>query len=67
MNGITVNPNEKGTRVGLWSVKRMMELMYERNDLVLLDNIDPHGCINQIYVPFKVKHELEEETIQKNI
>jgi sensor histidine kinase YesM len=64
MNGITEKTSEKGERIGLWSIKRMMELMYEREDLVSLANIDPHGCLNRIYVPPKAKHELEEETIQ---
>lgn len=58
---------EKGERIGLRSIKRMMELMYERKDLVLLSNIEPHGCMNRIYVPKVAKHELEEETIQKTI
>lgn len=67
MNGITDYTSEKGTRIGLWSIKRMMELMYERNDLVFLKNIHPHGCLNRIYVPFNAKHELEEETIQTKL
>lgn len=60
MNGISDNACEKGSRIGLWSIKRMMELMYEKNDLVVLDNIEPHGCRNRIYVPVKAKHEIEE-------
>jgi sensor histidine kinase YesM len=67
MNGITDYTSEKGTRIGLWSIKRMMELMYERNDLVVLTNIYPHGCLNRIYVPKNTKHELEEETIQTKL
>lgn len=58
MNGIRNNSNERGTRIGLWSLKRMMELMYERNDLLILENIEPHGCRNRIYVPEKAKHEM---------
>jgi sensor histidine kinase YesM len=67
MNGFKGKTSEKGTRVGLWSIKRMIELMYEKNDLVVLENIDPHGCRNKIYVPINVKHELKEETIQTKI
>ncbi|RDY33077.1 sensor histidine kinase [Lachnotalea glycerini] len=67
MNGHTKNISEKGNRIGLWSIKRLMELMYERNDLVMLENINPHGCLNKIYVPENPKHELEEETIQIKI
>jgi Putative regulator of cell autolysis len=67
MNGFSNNNSESGTRIGLWSIKRMMELMYERSDLVVLENIEPHGCRNRIYVPAKAKHELAEETIQTKI
>ncbi len=51
MNGDAERPNDDGERVGLWSVKRMMELMYERTDLIELSNVDPHGCLNLIRVP----------------
>lgn len=67
MNGRAENSNSAGTRIGLWSIKRMMELMYEREDLVFLENISPHGCLNKIYVPEKPVHELEEETIQTKL
>lgn len=42
---------EDGTRVGLWSVKRLLELMYDRRNLFLISNIEPHGALNQIYIP----------------
>ena len=67
MSGNARKTSEKGTRIGLWSVKRMMELMYERKDLIVLENINPHGCLNKIYIPAKAKHELEEETIQTKL
>lgn len=67
MNGLTEHSPGKGERIGLWSVRRMMELMYERKGLVQLSNIEPHGCMNRICVPRKPAHELEEETIQKTI
>lgn len=67
MNGITEKPMEDGSRIGLWSIKRIMELMYERNDLVQLENIEPHGCLNKIYVPAKPVNELDKETIQNYI
>lgn len=57
MNGVTTKTSDKGTRIGLWGIKSMMELMYERNGLVVLENIEPHGCLNKIYVPQKVKYE----------
>ena len=43
MNGQGRPRTADGTRVGLWSVKRMLELMYERGDLLELKNIEPHG------------------------
>ena len=67
MNGISSKVNEKGKRIGLWSIKRMIELMYERDDLVHIENIRPHGCLNRIYIPQIVRHELMEETIQTKI
>ena len=66
MNGLTERTNEKGSRIGLWGLKRMMEIMYDRNDLVFLKNIEPHGCLNRIYVPKNAKHELLEETARVN-
>ncbi|MFA9463939.1 MAG: sensor histidine kinase [Velocimicrobium sp.] len=67
MNGFTGKTSEKGTRIGLWSIKRMLILMYDRNDLIFLENISPHGCLNRIYVPVNAKHELAEETIQTKL
>ncbi|MFH1880356.1 MAG: histidine kinase [Bacillota bacterium] len=51
MNGDAPRSDDDGERVGLWSVKRMMALMYERDDLIELVNIEPHGCLNLIRVP----------------
>ena len=51
MNGSAPRPADDGERVGLWSVKRIMALMYERDDLIELGNIEPHGCLNLIRVP----------------
>lgn len=67
MNGHAEKVDERGMRIGLWSIKRMMELMYEMEGLILLENIMPHGCLNRIYVPNKAKHELVEETIQTKL
>ncbi|WP_124066345.1 histidine kinase [Clostridium sp. E02] len=61
MNGVTRKTTDKGTRIGLWGIKSMMELMYDRSGLVVLENITPHGCLNKIYVPQKVKHERKVE------
>jgi sensor histidine kinase YesM len=65
MNGQSRPRTSDGSRVGLWSVKRMLSLMYERGDLLELKNIEPHGCLNRIWVPAKAEHEfLAEEEIE---
>lgn len=61
MSGAQPNAG-KGERVGLWSVKQMLELMYEQQDLLEITNVEPHGCLNKIYVPRIPVHELNEET-----
>ena len=61
MNGHGKPRTEDGSRVGLWSVKRMMSLMYERDDLLELRNIEPHGCLNRIWVPAEPVHEFTDE------
>jgi len=43
MNGDAPHPANDGERIGLWGIKRMMALMYEREDLIELANIEPHG------------------------
>ena len=67
MSGKSIKRNERGTRIGLWSIKRMMELMYEMEDLVILENIEPHGCLNKIYVPKNALHELPVEQLQTSL
>ncbi|MCF0141742.1 MAG: histidine kinase, partial [Parasporobacterium sp.] len=36
--------SQDGSRVGLLALHRMLALMYERNDLFEIENIDPHGA-----------------------
>ena len=67
MAGKTACVSGKGTRIGLWSIKRMLELMYEREDLLFLQNVSPHGCLNKIYLPKRAVHELSEEQIQNGM
>jgi hypothetical protein len=57
MNGDAPRPLNDGERVGLWSVKRMMALMYDRDDLIALRNVEPHGCENLLRVPERPVHE----------
>jgi sensor histidine kinase YesM len=60
MNGTGRRQENDGNRIGLWSIKNMMELMYERKELISLSNIEPHGCLNKIWVPARPVHESHE-------
>ncbi|CRZ33581.1 histidine kinase/DNA gyrase B/HSP90-like ATPase [Herbinix hemicellulosilytica] len=53
-------PDDTGNRVGLWSMKRMMEIMYEKEGLIKIENLNPFGCLNKIYVPRKTKNKFIE-------
>ncbi|MEG1752771.1 MAG: histidine kinase [Christensenella sp.] len=46
-------------RIGLKSIKQMLELMYEREGLIEISNVQPHGCLNKLYVPQNPIHELK--------
>ncbi len=48
-----------GSRVGLWSLRRILELMYERDDLFRIANVEPHGCVNRFYIPESPLHEVK--------
>ena len=67
MNGDGKPDTKDGGRVGLWSIKRMMELMYERKGLIWVSNIEPHGCLNKIWVPAEPVHESLEDAADKNV
>lgn len=47
---------DNGTRTGLLSVRRMMTLMYEKENLITIENVQPRGCLSKIYVPREVRH-----------
>lgn len=49
---------QNGERVGLLSVKRMLDLMYERESLFHISNIQPHGCKNTFYIPKNAVQEI---------
>lgn len=49
-----------GKRVGLWSLRKMLYLMYEREDLFRVENTEPHGCRNIFLLPARPLHEVEE-------
>lgn len=69
MNNDVPRQKQDGTRVGLWSIKRLLELMYDRNNLIEISNVEPHGALNKIYIPKIPVNErgreyLEEQGIQ---
>lgn len=51
-------PKDDGSHVGLWSVRKMLELMYDREGLFEISNIEPHGCMNRFLIPEKPLHEV---------
>jgi sensor histidine kinase YesM len=61
MDGPNRQQANDGSRIGLWSIKNLMELMYEKKGLISLSNIEPHGCLNRIWVPSKPVHVSHEE------
>lgn len=56
-----VEIEKDGTRVGLYSIRRMLEIMYERKNLFEISNIEPHGCLNRFLIPEHALHEMEPE------
>ena len=61
MNGSTAKYSADGSRTGLWSIKRLLELMYDREGLFQIRNIEPHGALNRIYIPRKSIHEVRRD------
>lgn len=62
-----VEIEKDGTRVGLYSIRRMLEIMYERKNLFEISNIEPHGCLNRFLIPEHALHEMGPEKIQSKI
>jgi len=59
------NRSQDGSRVGLWSIKKMLQIMYEEEDLFTISNIEPHGCSNTILIPMEAKHEVGQKLEMK--
>lgn len=51
---------EDGKHIGLWSLRRMLWLMYDRQGLFRVENIIPHGCRHTILLPPKPLNEIAE-------
>lgn len=65
INGDEAAPAGDGTRVGLYSIRRLLELMYDRKGLFVLSNVEPHGAMNQVYIPTRPVNETKHDTIQE--
>lgn len=63
MAGTESMTSAQGERVGLQSIKRILELMYERTDLFTISNIEPHGCKNTFLLPERAVQELQEQRL----
>ncbi len=46
-----------GQRLGLWSIRRMLELMYEKENLFTISNNAVRGCMNRFLIPKEPCHE----------
>jgi len=53
------------SRVGLSSLKRMLEIMYEEERLFTISNIEPHGCKNVFLLPEKPVQEIRDDSLIK--
>lgn len=53
-----------GSRVGLSSIDRMLEIMYDRKGLMRLSNVEPHGAKTEILLPARPVNEYREELSQ---
>lgn len=66
INGKPDLEKNESTRIGLWSIKRLLELMYDRDDLFLLENVTPHGAKSTIYIPKEPKNERGKEFLDES-
>ncbi len=57
----TLQAPEDGTRVGLWSIRRMLEIMYEEQGLFTIANVEPHGAGNHILIPETPRNEVTKD------
>jgi sensor histidine kinase YesM len=60
-----IGPDEEGSRVGLWSVRRMIELMYEGEGSFQIENLVPKGAMNRFRIPSKAVQEFHHESHNK--
>ena len=64
MNAESGKEND-GSRVGLWSIRRLLELMYDRKGLLEISNVPPHGALNRILIPAEPVNERGKEYLEE--
>ncbi len=67
INGDVSRPNQDGTHVGLWSIRHLLELMYDRPHLFTVENVKPHGAMNRILVPKETVNERGREAAEESL
>lgn len=53
MNGSDSGYKNDGTRVGLWNIKRTMEVVYQKEHLLYVSNLETSGCRIDAMIPAK--------------
>ena len=51
MNFESEDPSREGHHVGLWNIKRTMEVLYQKRELIHLSNLETGGCLIEIWIP----------------
>lgn len=51
MNYDSEDPSSEGHHVGLWNIKKTMEVLYLRKELIHLSNLETGGCLIEIWIP----------------
>lgn len=66
MNFESEDPSREGHHVGLWNIKRTMEVLYQKRELIHLSNLETGGCLIEIWIP-KTTAVGEEQEIKMNV
>ena len=60
LNAEALRQDSGGSRVGLSSIARMLAIMYGREGLLQLSNVEPHGAKTRILIPAAPANEYRE-------
>jgi len=53
-----IDPIERSEQVGIANIRRTLELLYKRDDLLILSNTEPSGAKIELWVPIRNTREL---------